>query len=305
MAFFGILQRLANLDGIYGMRQPLGAISFASYVNQHHFAALMEMTIGLTLALLFGKALGKERQIFLIVAAAVMGMAILFTGSRGGLVSLLAVLVFIVAANLLKKEQEKFFADDEEKPTGYKHKLIYIAGGLAVILGLFGAVIMLGGDDSLLRGTNLGYDRQDVSNGRTHFWEVALKIISDYPLLGTGLDSFGISFTQYDTWNGTFRIEQAHNEYLQILADAGIFGLACVAAFIFLLFKKSLRVISTSSDSFRSNVSIGGLAGCLGILIHSLFDFPLRTPANGYIFLIFVVLATGTISYPKLYRRKK
>ncbi|HXG84046.1 MAG TPA: O-antigen ligase family protein, partial [Pyrinomonadaceae bacterium] len=229
MAFFGILQRLANVEGIYGARRTIEAFTFASYVNQHHFAALMEMTIGLTLALLFGGATTKDKRIFLIAAAAVMGIAIVFTGSRGGIVSLLAVLGFIVAANLLKKQgDDEQISEDGEKRTNFRRNLAFIVGGLAVIFGLFGAVIMLGADESLMRGVGLTANAQDVSSGRTHFWNTALKIIADYPILGTGLDSFGVSFTRYDTWNGNMRVEQAHNDYLQILADAGILGFICV-----------------------------------------------------------------------------
>jgi len=308
MAFFGILQRLANVDGIYGTRQTIEAMVFASYINQHHFAALMELTVGLTLALLFGNATTKDKRIFLIVAAAVMGIAIVFTGSRGGLISLLAVLGFIVAANLLKKrrdDDEEETNEDGEIRTNFRRNLALIVGGLAMIFGLFGAVIMLGADEFLMRGVGLTANAQDVSNGRTHFWNTALKIIADNPILGTGLDSFGISFTRYDTWNGTLRVEQAHNEYLQILADGGILALLCVLSFIVLLFWQSLRIIGKSSDNFRRNTAVGALAGCFGIIIHSFFDFPLRTPANGYFFLLFAVLATATINYPKLYRKRK
>ncbi len=304
MAFFGILQRLAGVEGVYGLREAATNVKFASYINQHHFAALMEMTIGLTLALLFGKATNKDKRIFLIIAAAVMGIAILFTGSRGGLISLVAVLVFIVAANLLKKQGSgEKVSESGEKSKNYRRNFTYVIGGLAVMFGLFGAVIMLGGDESLLRGVGLA-NPEEASNGRLHFWQTALKIISDYPILGAGLDAFGVAFTRYDTWNGTSRVEQAHNDYLQILADAGILGFACVAAFIFLLFKQSLRIITKTSDNFRRNVAVGALAGCFGILIHSFFDFPLRTPANGYFFLIFATLATASINYPKLYRKR-
>ncbi|HXG84682.1 MAG TPA: hypothetical protein VNI84_11705, partial [Pyrinomonadaceae bacterium] len=124
-------------------------------------------------------------------------------------------------------------------------------------------------------------------------------------ILGTGLDSFGVSFTRYDTWNGNMRVEQAHNDYLQILADAGILGFICVLSFIVLLFWQSLRIVGKSSDNFRRNVAVGALAGCFGIIVHSFFDFPLRTPANGYFFLLFAVLATATVNYPKLYRKRK
>ncbi len=305
MAFFGILQRLAGVEGVYGLRETATNVKFASYINQHHFAALMEMTIGLTLALLFGKATNKDKRIFLIIAAAVMGIAILFTGSRGGLISLFAVLVFVVAANLLKKQGSgDKVSESGEKSKNYRRNFTYIIGGLALMFGLFGAVIMLGGDDSILRGVGLSYPGEDLSSGRLHFWQTALKIISDYPILGAGLDAFGVAFTRYDTWNGTSRVEQAHNDYLQILADAGILGFACVAAFIFLLFRQSLRIITKTSDNFRRNVAVGALAGCFGILIHSFFDFPLRTPANGYFFLIFATLATASINYPKLYRKR-
>ena len=46
MAFFGILQRLAHPEGIYGFRETPQAIPFGPFVNQHHFAAFMEMTSG-------------------------------------------------------------------------------------------------------------------------------------------------------------------------------------------------------------------------------------------------------------------
>ena len=100
MAFFGILQRLANPDAIYGLRQPQQAIFFASFINQHHFAALMNMTLGLTLAILFGKAAKKDKNLLLIIAAFLMGIAILFTGSRGGLISLFGVLGFLIVPQI-------------------------------------------------------------------------------------------------------------------------------------------------------------------------------------------------------------
>jgi O-antigen ligase len=311
-AFFGLLQRLAGVNGIYGARQTDQAITFASYVNQHHFAALMEMTAGLTLALLFGNATKKDKRIFLIAAAVVMGMALIFTGSRGGLISFVAVLGFIIAANVLNKQNAGKSADDEDDKGGgrssknFRRSFALVIGGLGLILGLFGAVLVLGGDQSLLRGVGLEASQNgDVSSGRLYFWSVALKIIRDNPLLGGGLDAFGIAFTRYDTTNGTMRVEQAHNDYLQILADAGIVGFALVASFIFLLFKKGLRVVAQSSDSFRRNVAVGALAGCFGILIHSFFDFPLRTPANAYFFLILAALATATINHPRLYKKQR
>ena len=173
-----------------------------------------------------------------------------------------------------------------------------------MIAVLFGATLLLGGDESLLRGT--GFNNPDeITNGRLHFWSVAWRIFLDYPLLGAGLDSFALAFTGYDTWNGTCRIEQARNDYLQILADAGLAGFACAAAFILLLFKLGRRAIRQSTDSFRRSTVMGALAGCAGILMHSFFDFPLRMPANAFFFLTLTALAVVSIAPPKSSRKKR
>ena len=294
MAFYGILQRFASLESIYGMRPPSQANPFGSYVNQHHFATLMEMTNGVTIGLIFGKATKKDKNPLLIISAVFMGIALLLTSSRGGYISLLGVIGFVVSANLLLKPK-KSDKSNPESSSNFRRNFVFIGGGIALVFGLFVAMLLLGGDESLLRGTGLNNTPADFSNGRFHFWQIALQIFYNYPILGSGLNSFGTAFPTYDTWNGNFRIEQAHNDYLQILADAGIVGFTCIAGFIFLLFKNSLRVIKTSSDSFRSNTAIGALAGCFGVLLHSFFDFPLRTPSNAFFFLTLVVLATAIV----------
>ena len=303
MAFFGILQKFSGAEAIYGLRLPNQANPFGSFVNGHHFAAFMEMTAGLTLGLLFGKATKSNKRIFLLLALVIMGMAILFTSSRGGLLSLLGVVGFIVAANILQKPADKISAD--EKSANFRRNFAFIGGGLAVIVILFGAVLFLGGDDALIRG--IGFENQaDASGGRFHFWSIAWQIFLDYPIIGAGLDAYGTAFTRYDTWNGYFRVERAHNDYLQILADAGIAGFVCVAAFIFLLFKKGLKTIKESSaDNFRRGAATGALAGCFGILIHSFFDFPLRTTSNALFFLTLAAVALVPIASPKSSKRKR
>lgn len=304
MAFFGILQKLASPEGIYGWRPTPQAIPFSSFVNQHHFAAFMEMTIGLTLALLIGKATEKDKRLLLLIAIVLMGISILFTGSRGGLLSLLGVFGFVFLTNFLRKEKGDEEVSKDHKRARFRRNLALIGSGLALIVVLFGSVLLLGGDASLVRG--VGFTNQtDVSSGRTHFWSVAWQVFKDYPVLGAGLDAFGTAFPRYDTWNGNLRVEQAHNDYLQTLADAGILGFLCIASFICLLFKQGLQRIGTEHSHFRQSVAIGALAGCFGILLHSFFDFPLRTSSNAFFFLLFGVFATTSIAFPKHRRRSK
>jgi len=298
MAFFGILQRLASPDGIYGWRPTPQAIPFASFVNQHHFAAFMEMTIGLTLALLVGRGTEKDKRLLLVIAVVLMGIAILLTGSRGGVLSLLGVIGFVLLTNFLRKSDSGEELSKEDRRARFRRSLGLVGGVFGLLVVLAGAVLLLGGDAPLSRGIGLT-TQADVSSGRLHFWSVGWQIFTAHPIIGAGLDAFGTAFSQYDTWNGNFRVEQAHNEYLQILADAGILGLLCIAAFIFLLFRQGLQRIGAEHSHFRRSVAVGALAGCFGILIHSFFDFPLRTPANAFFFLLFVVFATASIHFSK------
>jgi O-antigen ligase len=287
MAFFGILQRLVNPDGIYGIRGTPQAIPFGSFVNQHHFAAFMVMCSGVTLGSLFGRDTTRERRLLLLVAAVLMGMATLMTSSRGGLIALVAVVGYVVVATMFVNDGDN--SDDRQAAARRRGRLIAVCGA-AFLLVVFGSVLFLGESNSLIRGIGL-VDQADLSNGRSHFWSIAVRIFFDHPIAGAGLDAFGVAFTRYDTWPGVFRVEQAHNDYLQILADAGILGLGCVIVFIYLLFAKGWAIVKQSRSSYRRTLAIGAMAGCFGILVHSFFDFPLRTPSNAFIFLLLAALA--------------
>lgn len=292
-AFFGILQRLATPDSIYGLRPTPQAIPFASYVNQHHFAGLMEMTSGLALGAVFGRGLKRERKIFIAIAAGVMGMALVFTGSRGGIISYLAVISFAAAASFARRRRSQ---GEYQESSPVRRNLLVVTAATGLILVVLGSVLFLGGEQSLLRGLGFQESQGDLSSGRTHFWSVALQIFAANPVIGAGFDAFGVAFSRYDTWHGLFRVEHAHNDYLQTLADGGLLGFGCVAAFVVLMFRNGLRTVTSSSDDLRRGIATGALAGCFGVLVHSFFDFPLRTPANAFFFMLIVVLAVGVRS---------
>jgi O-antigen ligase len=302
IAFYSILQRVETPSAIYGLREPPQAQPFGTYINRHHFAALMEMTLGLTLGLAFVGRQSKNRLPFLLAAASVMAIAIVLTGSRGGMIGFLALLAFIAAAGFASRKLDDGH-DSENR--GSSRRLAYAAGGAAFFLLTVGLTLFLGGADPLLRSAGIDPGAGDFTSGRAQFWQAALKIFYDHPIIGVGLDAFGAAYSQYDATSGALRVEQAHNDYLQILADAGILGFICVAAFIFILFRQGFVVIRESHDHFRRGAAIGALAGCLGILVHSFFDFPLRTPANGFIFLLLVTIAVALVEQPAVHRRRR
>lgn len=288
-AFFGILQKLTTPDAIYGIRPTPQALPFGPFVNQHHFAALMEMTSGLALGLFFGSGIGRDRKIFLAIAAGIMGMAVVFTGSRGGMISYTGVIVFVALASIVRPENSA----RAETGSARNRNLLVIVSAIGLLLLVVGSVSFLGGGIELLRGIGIE-NATDATSGRSHFWNIAWHVFLDHPILGAGFDAFGVAFTRYDTWNGYYRVEQVHNDYLQTLSDGGVVAFICVLAFIALLMRNGIRAIGNRSNPLARSIATGALAGCFGILIHSFFDFPLRTTANAFVFLLLVVLATET-----------
>ncbi|HEU4768389.1 MAG TPA: hypothetical protein VFS77_13490, partial [Pyrinomonadaceae bacterium] len=120
-----------------------------------------------------------------------------------------------------------------------------------------------------------------------------------------GLGAYGVVYTRYDTRNGLFRLEQAHNDYLQVLSDGGIIGAALALGFVVLLFYKALQR-AKSRDDFRRGVALASLSGCFAVLVHSFFDFTLHTTSNALLFLVLAALATmnGRVEDAPRKRRK-
>jgi O-antigen ligase len=156
----------------------------------------------------------------------------------------------------------------------------------ALLVGLFFGVLLLGGEFSIYRFIDT-VNTNDPTTGRAHFWAVTLDIIKAHPYVGTGLGAFGVIYTRYDSRNGLFRLEQAHNDYLQVLSDAGIIGALLGLSFVVLLFWMAIS------------------SGCFAVLVHSFFDFTLHTTSNALLFLVMAAIATLNGRVEEAPRRRK
>jgi O-antigen ligase len=118
------------------------------------------------------------------------------------------------------------------------------------------------------------------------------------------LGAFGVIYTRYDSRNGLFRLEQAHNDYLQVLSDAGIIGALLALSFVVLLFWMAISR-ARSRDDFRRGVALAALSGCFAVLVHSFFDFTLHTTSNALLFLVMAAIATLNGRVEEAPRRRK
>jgi O-antigen ligase len=303
LAIFGLTQSIVSPTKIYWIRELSQSTAFGPFINRHHFAGYMELTLALPLGLLFSGAIEKEKRLIYLFVAGLMAVALIMTNSRGGLISLVAEILFLVTTMGFRRHHKKH--ESATKKPRIKSAAIKAGLGLALVLALFGGVVMLGGEEALSRIVG-SVNTDDPTTGRAHFWGVTVDIIQNHPLIGTGLGAFGVVYTGYDSRNGLYRLEQAHNDYLQILSDAGILGAALGLFFVISLFRIGFNR-RESRDDFRRGVATGALAGCFGVLVHSFFDFTLHTPSNALLFLVLAALATvnGRVEEVQSRRRKR
>lgn len=277
-AFFAILQSVLSPGRIYGIYEPLAATPFGSFVNRHNFAAIIEMTISFPLALVVTGAVERDKRLLYWVAIALMATALLLSGSRGGLVALVGGIIFLGFLTVRKK--------------GRGSPLAFAGFGAAILVLAIAGSIFVGGDTSLTRFTDAAVSG-DVSSSRTHIWAVTIKMIGANLPFGAGLGAYGQAYAQHDTTGGSLFVEQAHNDYLQVLADAGIIGLVLGALFLYWLFREGLRNIRVA-DPFRSGVAVGAFTACFAVLIHSLFDFVLHITAVSVMFIMSMTLLVAS-----------
>ena len=302
LAIFGLTQSFTSPDKVYWVRELPQAQAFGPFINRHHFAGYMELALALPLGLVFTGAIEREKKFIYLFAAGLMAVALIMTNSRGGFISLFAELLFLVATMGLRRRRHKKRASKHRRP--WLRSAALKAGlALVLIVALFGGVVFLGGEEALSRILG-SVNTDDPTTGRAHFWSVTVDIIKSHPVMGIGLGAFGVVYTGYDTRNGLYRLEQVHNDYLQVLSDGGIIGAAIGLFFLVNLFRMGFQR-RDSRDDFRRGVATGALAGCFAVLIHSFFDFTLHTPANALLFLLLAALATMNGRVEDVQSRKK
>jgi O-antigen ligase len=279
VAIFGILQQVTFNGKLYWFREMrYGGIPFGPYVNRNHFAGFVALVIPVALVPLILGKVRKERWYLVAIFALLPIGALFLSASRGGVVSFGVEVGVLILMMLLRR-------------TGGQHVL---AGGIVLLLALL-FVSWLGVKQVLERFTSL-QSLEVTSSKRASMRLDTWHIFLDHPWTGTGLGTLQTVFPAYETNYDGKIINHTHNDYLEGLAETGIAGGLCCAAFLGILYFVSLRQLLQRDKPFAAALHLSGLVGCSGFLVHSLVDFNLHIPANAILFLFMAHLATGAVT---------
>jgi O-antigen ligase len=272
IASIALLQGIAPNGKLYWLRQPrLGGWIYGPYVNHNHYAGLMEMLIPTPLVLSLTRMAEKKERLMAAASAAVMAGTIFLSGSRGGMLALLVEL--IVLAILIVRQRK-----------GMR---------LAVATGVFAAIfvalsVWLGGAELGHRIFSISTEaRSEISGGlRWNIDRDAFKMFLQRPLTGWGLATFPVVYPQFRSFYSNFFVNQAHNDYIQLLAETGLMGFGIMIWFVIALYRRTWRKIGNWTSDVSGAVSLACILGATGILVHSAVDFNLQIPANAALFYV-------------------
>jgi O-antigen ligase len=132
--------------------------------------------------------------------------------------------------------------------------------------------------------------RQGVS--RNEIWRVTLRMFAAHPLFGVGMGGYWAAVPQFHDASGTMRPQEAHNDYLELLASGGLVGLGIGIWFLVALLQRTRQNLQ-STNRFRRAACFGATIGIIGVAVHSLVDFGLHMLINAFVFTTLIVIATS------------
>ena len=289
LASFALVQGLSSTTRLYWLRTPrFGGWIYGPYVNHNHYAGLMEMLVPIPLVFSLTRGARGSRKTMAGIAAALMAGTIFLSGSRGGMVA------FLVQAGVLALAVLR----------GQRSRTVTRALLPFLLIGV-GLVIWLGGNELAQRLETIHTETQaELSGGlRLEIDRDALRMFARKPILGWGMGVFPDVYPQFRSFHTNFFINEAHNDYLQLLVEMGGMGFATMLWFLWLLFRNAGRKLQHWPEDTNGAVGLAAMLGVTGILVHSLVDFNLQIPANAALFYVLCVVAAMESRFGKTRRK--
>jgi O-antigen ligase/tetratricopeptide (TPR) repeat protein len=267
---------------VYWIYPTLGQV-FGPFINRNHFPYYVNMCIGLGLGLLVSR--GARRQsgsldaepsgsllrvlhdpasLWICAALGLMMSSVALCRSRGGMLALVGAAVVCAILGRLR--------------LGGSFRL---GAGLligAVTLSLtcwFGLGLVKTRLDTFWSG--------EAFDNRMPLWMRSLPIAADYPLGGTGYGTYGHVEPLYRTdvppAEAALLYDHAHNDYLEILIEAGVPGLVLVLLVVAVVYRLGYRTLGADRGSSAAGLTLGALFAFTTVVLHSIGDFGMHVPA--------------------------
>lgn len=313
-AIFGLIRQTAQHDAV-GFALPFlrQGEGYGQFINRNHFAFLMEMTLGLATGLVITGGVRRDRMLIYLAAIAPLWAALVLSNSRGGIFSLLSQVFFLalLVGNTPKKKANISDDADEAEESWFSRlnqsRVARAALAFCLVLVLAVSIVWMGGDMLANRMETLPQEvdgevksaNAPTGNGtsRVEVWTATLSLIKAHLIRGSGLGAYKTAIPAHHQASGEMVPEEAHNDYLELLASGGLIG-CLLAAWLLLAFFKTARERLRAAEPVQRAVCYGALTGMFGAAVHSLVDFGLHITINALVFTALAAIATVQMPDP-------
>jgi O-antigen ligase len=282
LAVFAIVQQFTSNGKIYWVvTNRHGGWIYGPYVNHAHYAGLMEMLVPFPIIFAIVSRAGKPSRVFFLFAAVITSSTIFLSQSLGGMIAF-AVELGVLALVLFRNGR-----------LAYREMLLLSGLCIALIVWL----IWLRPPGLVERFARLLNPVADAgATGRIAIVKDGMRMLRERPVLGWGLGTFPVVYPSFRSFFTNLWVNEAHNDFVQVLIETGIIGFGCAAAFLTLLCVEGIRNLRHWQSSIRASLAFGAFLGCIGLLVHGFVDFNLQIPANAAFFFALAAIVTSGLS---------
>lgn len=283
---------VALINGLFGMMQlatgeesPLRLYTVTNrdsavglFANRNHSASLMACAIPFLLwwaGAPSAKLPGSTRGLLAGGAICILIISIAATASRSGIVlALLATVISILA-----------YHAGSFRRLGWRTRIAIIVGGIllaATAVGLFPLVLSRFNEASPAEELRFLVLNDLIGLARAVF------------PAGSGFGTFDLVYRGYenvDILRPTY-LNHAHNDLIELIIEAGLPGLLLLVAALAWYIRAALRAVAARRQKRpEAELAIAASLAIAMLFAHSIFDYPLRTPALACV----LALATGLL----------
>ena len=287
-----ILWTLVPLD--WGAPVPSAQRASGPFVNPDHFAGYLAMVFPLMLAgAVFGgfPASSKPdpaRRILSGVAAFLIFIAVALSQSRAGWMGLGlgTVLLFLFAQSRSRSTEDS--SSSKATARSLRASLAILAAMVLLALMFVGG---RGREESAARlGVTVAQGSQDLGQ-RLAIWLKTPSILREFPLFGVGFGAWPEIFFRFlPAPRPPLFDNAAHNDYLELLVDVGLVGIALVGWLVVRVAARLRSALRSVPERMLPAVA-AIIAGLIAMAAIELFDFDLQIPANLVLFTVLAGLA--------------
>lgn len=272
VALYGIYQYFTGDMGGHGWvdvktNPNLKARAYSTMDNPNILAEYLVIASSMSVVLFLDSKM-LLRKVLLLLCTGILLLGLLLTFSRGGWIAFgLALFIIVIREN---------------------NKLLPIG----IILGLLSLFFLP--EVVIDRIKTIGSLKDSSNAYRFSIWAAALEMLKDFWASGVGLGYEAFMKVYPNYMLAGIKAAHAHNSYLQIGIETGVFGLLTFLYNVVKTYSTGITVLLSSSNTFCKRISIGALGAITGLLFHGLVEHVLFDYRIIFSFWLMIAVVIGS-----------